>query len=383
MVTPNLTERVFAAAREEGFNHCAAAPIQSLAAAGRLQEWLAAQMHGSMAWLARDPERRGDPTLIVPEARTVLVVARNYFTGHAPAEETGRARISRYAWGDEYHDVLRQAVRRLYDQIRTLAPGAAGRYYVDTGPVMEKAWAEVAGLGWIGKHTNVIRTGEGSWFFLGAILLDVQLDYGRPASNRCGTCTACIDVCPTDAIVAPYVLDARRCISYLTIENRGPIPRAFRGPMGNRVFGCDDCQDVCPWNRFAVPGASAAAFAPRPDNQAPLLTELFQLDLDGFRERFRRSPVKRARFEGFRRNVAVALGNTGDLRAVPPLCEALHEDSPLVRGHCAWALGRLAGADAIRALRAARQQEQDPWVLTEVTDALANLVRGEAAPVAS
>lgn len=383
MVTLNLTDRVFAAAHEEGFDHCAAAPIRSLAAAGRLQQWLTAQMHGSMAWLARDPERRSDPTRVVPEARTVLVVARNYYTGHPATEDPVTARISRYAWGDEYHEILGKAVRRLYDRIGELSPGAAGRYYVDTGPVMEKAWAEVAGLGWIGKHTNVIRRGEGSWFFLGAILLDIELDYGKPARDHCGTCTACIDVCPTGAIVAPYVLDARRCISYLTIENRGPIPREFREPIGNRVFGCDDCQDVCPWNRFAVSGASAAAFAPRPGNRAPLLMELFQLDINEFRVRFRNSPVKRAKFEGFRRNVAVALGNSGDPRAVAPLCRALRQDSPLIRGHCAWALGQLGGPDAAQALRAARENEQEPWVLSEVTDALANFERGEVAPVAS
>ncbi len=383
MATSTLTEQVFAAAREEGFDHCAAAPIGSLAAAVRLREWLAGQMHGSMAWLARDPERRGDPAQVVPAARTVLVVARNYFTGHAATEDPRAGRISRYAWGDEYHDSTQKAVRRLYDRIGDLAPGAAGRYYVDTGPVMEKAWAEVAGLGWIGKHTNVVRSGDGSWFFLGAIVLDIELAYGEPARDHCGTCTACIDVCPTGAIVAPYVLDARRCISYLTIENRGPIPIEFRAPIGNRIFGCDDCQDVCPWNRFAVPGASAAPFAPRPGNQTPSLLELFQLDLDEFRLRFRRSPVKRAKFEGFRRNVAVALGNSGDVRAVRPLCEALTEDSALVRGHSAWALGLLGGDEAIRALRATLQREQDAWVHAEVSAALEILERGGLSPVAS
>jgi len=383
MATSNLTELVFAAAREEGFDYCAAAPVGALAAADRLQEWLTAEMHGSMAWLARDPERRGDPTRVVPEARTVLVVGRNYFTGHSATEDPVAGRISRYAWGDEYHDSMQKDVRRLYERIGDLSPGATGRYYVDTGPVMEKAWAEIAGVGWIGKHTNVVRSGDGSWFFLGAILLDIELEHGAPARDHCGTCTACIDVCPTGAIVAPYVLDARRCISYLTIENRGPIPQEFRGPMGNRIFGCDDCQDVCPWNRFAVPGASAAPFAPRPANHAPSLLELFKLDLDEFRVRFRRSPVKRAKFEGFRRNVAVALGNSDDARAVAPLSEALARDTPLVRGHCAWALGQLGGAAAAQALRAAQRAEQDTWVLAEVTDALANLERGEVAPVAS
>jgi epoxyqueuosine reductase len=383
MVPSDLTQRVFAAALDEGFDHCAVAAVQSLPAAARLHDWLAAEMHGSMAWLARDPERRANPTAVVPGARSVLVVARNYYTGHPATELRDRGRISRYAWGDEYHDSMTRSVRRLYERVQTLAPDASGRWYVDTGPVMEKAWAEVAGLGWIGKHTNVIRRGTGSWFFLGALLLDVELEYGSPARDYCGTCTACIDVCPTDAIVAPYVLDARRCISYLTIENRGPIPVEFREAIGNRVFGCDECQDVCPWNRFATAMPEAAIFGPRPGNEAPGLLDLLQLDVDEFRSRFRNSPVKRAKFEGFRRNLVVALGNSGERTAIEPLGAILEDASPLVRGHAAWALGQLGGELAAQLLRAAHSTEVDAFVRAELGSALSRLDGSGSASVAS
>jgi epoxyqueuosine reductase len=383
MGTQSLTESVFAAARAEGFDYCAAAPVTALGAADRLRDWLAAEMHGTMAWLERDPARRADPSRVVPDARTVLVVARNYFTDAEVASDPRAACISRYAWGDEYHDVMGAAVRRLYTQIQELAPGASGRYYVDTGPVMEKAWAEVAGLGWIGKHTNVVRRGAGSWFFLGALILDCELEYGAPARDHCGSCAACIDACPTAAIVAPYVLDARRCISYLTIESRGPIPIEFRAAIGNRVFGCDDCQDVCPWNRFAQSSADALPFYPREGNRAAPLHELFAMDLDEFRRRFRRSPVKRAKFEGFRRNLAVALGNSGDATAVAPLASALDRDSALVRGHCAWALGELGGPDACTALRRALVTEQDEWVRAEIASALVRVEDDGRTTVAS
>ncbi len=376
-------ERVAAAARAEGFDHCVAAPVSALAAADRLRAWLADEMHGSMAWLARDPERRANPALVVPDARTVVVVARSYFTGVDVAQDPRHARISRYAWGDEYHDVMGVAVRQLYDRICQLVPGGSGRYYVDTGPVMEKAWAEVAGLGWIGKHTNVIRRGAGSWFFLGALVLDFEMECAEPARDHCGSCAACIDVCPTRAIIAPYVLDARRCISYLTIENRGPIPQEFRAAIGNRVFGCDDCQEVCPWNRFAEVGDSAHPFLPRPGARAAPLLELFALDVEAFRTRFRRSPVKRAKFDGFRRNVAVALGNSGDADAVGPLAAALLADSVLVRGHSAWALGQLGGADARAALVSSRESETDVDVLAEIDGALTQFEDDSGTRVAS
>ncbi len=371
METPaELTRRIVEAARREGFDRCAAAPVRALVAAPRLRRWLQEGLHADMAWLERDVDRRTDPRNVVPGARSVLIVTRSYYTDDPIVTDAARGRISRYAWGDEYHEVMGQAIGRLYERIQRLVPTASGRYYVDTGPVMEKAWAELAGLGWIGKHTNLLTRGEGSWFFLGAIILDLELHYAPPARDHCGTCTACIDVCPTQAIVAPYVLDANRCIAYLTIENRGPIPPEMRSAIGNRIFGCDDCQDVCPWNRFAQVAAGAAAFAARPENRAPELIDLLQMDEEAFRARFRHSPIRRAKYGGFLRNVAVALGNCGDRSAVPPLAAALEHPVPLVRGHCAWALGRLGGEQAKRALAAALAHESDPDVRSELGSAL-------------
>jgi epoxyqueuosine reductase len=366
------TRAIWSAATALGFDRCEAAPVRALDAAPRLREWLALGMHGSMQWMERSADRRADPGLVVPEARSVLIVTRSYWTGEEASTDASRARISRYAWGAEYHDVLGAGLRDLYERIQEIAPGVAGRYYIDTGPVLEKAWAELAGLGWIGKHSNLISAGVGSWFFLGAIVLDCELAYGEPVADQCGSCTACIDVCPTKAIVAPYVVDARLCISYLTIENRGPIPRELRTGVGNRIFGCDECQDVCPWNRFAQVGAAASAFAAREGLRAPDLVDLLALDEDGFRTLFRGSPVRRAKYQGFLRNVAVALGNSDHPRAVSALTSRLQHESALVRGHCAWALGRFDDADARAALRARLPRESDEWVLEEIEAALAH-----------
>lgn len=348
----------------------------------RLQEWLERGMHGSMSWMARNVERRSDPRAVVPGARSVVIVAMNYHTEAPSTHAADEACISRYAWGDEYHRVLGDRLEALFAALQETFPGADGRWYVDTGPVMEKAWAERAGLGWIGKHTNVINRDLGSWIFLGALILDLELVAGRRHGDYCGTCTACIEACPTEAIVAPYVLDARRCISYLTIENRGPIPVEYRADIGNRVFGCDDCQDVCPWNRFAHKGARAKAFAPRPGSAAPKLVELMRMDGAEFRRRFRDSPVLRAKHRGFLRNVAVALGNSRDQAAVPTLIDHLDGEEPLVRGHVAWALGRIGGDAALTALRRRRGDEEDATVVQEIDDAL-SAAAGHAGPDSS
>ncbi|MDA1183058.1 MAG: tRNA epoxyqueuosine(34) reductase QueG [Acidobacteria bacterium] len=369
------TRAIREAATQLGFDHCAAAPVAALDAAPRLREWLALGMHGSMQWMERSADRRAHPGLVVPEARSVLIVTRSYWTGEDATTDPSRGRISRYAWGGEYHDVLGAALGDLYQRTQEIAPGVVGRFYIDTGPVLEKAWAELAGLGWIGKHSNLITAGVGSWFFLGAIVLDCELAYGDPVADQCGSCTACIDVCPTEAIVAPYVVDARLCISYLTIENRGPIPRELRAGVGNRIFGCDECQDVCPWNRFAQVGAAASAFSARKGLRAPDLVDLLSLDEDGFSTLFRGSPVKRARYQGFLRNVAVALGNSDHPRAVAALTSRLQHESALVRGHCAWALGRFDDADARAALSDRLPCESDAWVREEIEAALAPALR--------
>ncbi|MGD8330457.1 MAG: tRNA epoxyqueuosine(34) reductase QueG [Acidobacteriota bacterium] len=353
-----------------GFDLCAVTPIAQLEAAQRLREWLAHRMHGTMGWLERNADKRCDPHAVLPGARSVVVVAMNYHTEVPATHAADEGCISRYAWGDEYHDILGCRLSALQADLEERFPGMQGRWYVDTGPVLEKAWGEQAGIGWIGKHTNVINRELGSWIFLGALIVDLDLAGGAPHGDYCGSCTACIDVCPTDAIVAPYVLDARRCISYLTIENRGQIPAEFRVPIGNRVFGCDDCQDVCPWNRFAHESAQARLFYPAADNAAPKLIALLALDEPGFRARFRDSPVLRAKHRGFLRNVAVALGNSGDDAAVPALIARLDHAEELVRGHVAWALGRLGGEDARIALRGRLAQEEDAWVRDEISAAL-------------
>ncbi len=344
--------------------------MEELPAAVRLEEWLARGMHGSMQWMARNKARRSDPRQVLPGARSVVMVAMNYHTEVASTHAPDQGCISRYAWGTEYHGILGDRLEAFYADLQRAFSGLRGRCYVDTGPVLEKAWAERAGLGWIGKHTNVINRDVGSWIFLGALILDLELEGGERHRDYCGTCTACIEVCPTAAIVAPYVLDARRCISYLTIENRGPIPLEFRRDMGNRIFGCDDCQDVCPWNRFAHESAQAQAFAPLDGNESPDLLELFELDGEAFRSRFRGSPVLRAKHRGFIRNVAIALGNSNNPTAIPALTQRLDDAEELVRGHVAWALGELGGPHVEAPLRARLEHEKDPWVRTEIEAAL-------------
>ncbi len=353
-----------------GFDKCAVARVEEIAANDRLRQWLDRGMHGSMEWMARTAERRSDPRRVVAGARSIVVVALSYHTRFRTTHAADEGCISRYAWGDEYHEVLGARLEAMWAELRRTFPGVEGRWYVDTGPVLEKAWAEQSGLGWIGKHTNVISRDAGSWIFLGVVVLDLEIEGGRSHRDYCGTCKACIDICPTDAIVAPYVLDARRCISYLTIENRGEIPRAFRAPMGNRVFGCDDCQDVCPWNRFARVSAQAQAFAPSPGNQRPRLRRLLLLTDEEFRKRFAGSPVLRAKRRGFVRNVAVALGNSRDPDAVPDLRVTLTDGDALVRGHVSWALGEIGGAAAESALRQRRREESDGTVRHEIDAAL-------------
>ena len=285
--------------------------------------------------------------------------------------------ISRYAWGQDYHTVLGDKLQALVAVIRAIeGPDVQARWYVDTGPILERELAWRAGLGWPGKNTNLINRHVGSWLFLGAILLDRELVYDAPATAHCGTCTRCLVACPTGALVAPGVLDARRCISYLTIELRGPIPRELRPLMGTHIFGCDICQAVCPWNRQA-PESSDAAFLPRAGFAAPELMPLLRLSEEEFRARFQGSPISRAKRRGLLRNVAVALGNLRDLRAVPALQAALYEAEPLIRSHAAWALGRLGGGEARQALQAVLSTERDGDVREEITLALTELVEDD------
>ena len=279
----------------------------------RLREWLARGYHGQMAWMARDPEQRTDPTKLFPAARSVIVVALNYYTPdkHSATPDTGK--VSRYAWGDDYHDVVGNKLRALLSWIQEQAPGATGKVCVDIQPMLDKAWAVRAGLGWIGKHTNLITKERGSWVFIGELLIDLELDYDQEeVEDHCGTCTLCIDACPTDAIVAPYVVDSNKCISYATIELRTPeIPHEVAEHLEGWLYGCDICQDVCPWNRFAE-STTEPAFAPRSGNVNVDLSSVLALNATDYAERFRGSAMKRAKLTGLQRN-ARAL-KTSDLR---------------------------------------------------------------------
>ena len=274
-----------------------------------LKEWLEKDYQGEMAWLEREPEKRANPNLIFPEAKSIIVVALNYYTPHEHEETDTKGKVSRYAWGDDYHDVLKEKLRELLAFIKMLDDAADGKICVDTAPIMDKAWAVRAGLGWLGKHSNVITKEYGSWVFLGEILLNLELEYEiEPVADFCGTCTACLDACPTNAIVAPYLVDSNRCLSYATIELRSPeLPEETKENLNGWLYGCDICQDVCPWNRFEKP-TEEARFEPRTGNVSADLEEILALSPEKYAERFRRSAMKRTKLGGLQRN-AQALKN--------------------------------------------------------------------------
>ena len=321
----------------------------------RLRRWLASGFGADMRYLSRGVDRRSDPRASLPGARSLVALAFDYaFPSHDAEDEArrrtaGAARVARYARGRDYHRVVPKRLALVADFLRAERPGTSARVYVDTGPVLERAWAARAGVGWTGKHSLTLRAEGGSWFVLGVVLTDAVLAPDVPAEDRCGSCTRCLDACPTGAIVGPYQVDARRCISYLTIERRGPIPHELRPLVGERVFGCDDCQDACPWNRLAAE-SPIADFRPRGDLPDRPLAAWLDLDEDEFQARFRGTPLLRARRDGFLRNVCVALGNRGDAGDAARLARTLAEDpSPLVRAHAAWALGRLGARSALEA----------------------------------
>jgi epoxyqueuosine reductase len=304
-----LTARIKRRALELGFDKVGiveAAPLD--AERVRLEEWLRRGYHGEMSWMARDAERRTDPRLVMEDARSVVVVALNYFTPHEHADDLAAGKISRYAWGDDYHDVVGGKLKELLAWIKAECPAAEGKACVDIQPLMDKAWAVRAGLGWIGKHTNLITRDYGSWVFLGELLLNLELDYDTTASeDHCGTCTLCIEACPTGAITEAYLLDSNLCISHATIELRdAELPAPVADNLDGWLYGCDVCQDVCPWNRFEQPSGEPR-FEPRPGALAPALEEVAGLSHDDYVERFRRSPVKRAKLSGLQRNARALL----------------------------------------------------------------------------
>jgi epoxyqueuosine reductase len=340
----------------------------------RLRRFLAEGAHGDMDWMATTAERRGDPRTLWPDVRSVVMLGMNYGPDADPLaalRQRSRAAISVYAKGDDYHDIIKPRLKAL---ARWLVARAGGdvKVFVDTAAVMEKPLAEAAGLGWQGKHTNVVSRRYGSWLFLGAIFTTLDLPPDAPEDDHCGNCRACLDICPTAAFPAPYRLDARRCISYLTIEHKGPIARELRPLMGNRIYGCDDCLAVCPWNKFAQAGREAK-LAARDALNAPPLAALAQLDDAAFRTLFAKSPVKRTGRDRFLRNVLIAIGNSADSKLAAQAERLLTDASPLVRGAAVWALGRLDSARLAALAPGRRAAERDPSVQDEWTATLAEL----------
>lgn len=397
-----LSAQIKSKAKQLGFARCGitrAGPLDPTSRE-RFLKWLEEKFHGQMRYMVRSPEKRLDPRVVLKGASSLISVLMNYFSPeeHSDHPETGV--ISRYAWGRDYHLTMKEKLIALNSFLSTLAPNQSSLGYVDTGPVLDKWWAEKAGLGWIGKNANLINREIGSWVFIGEILTTLIFDEAEydppieppkpkaigPANNSstshrstvsskknaleerktfCGTCVRCIQVCPTGAIVAPYVVDARLCISYLTIELRDAIPRELRPLIGNRIFGCDDCQDICPWNRFAIP-TSEPDFHPDEENLSPRLVELLSMSREEFHRRFKGSPIQRAQYAGFLRNVAVALGNSHSPTAVPALIRALSHEEPLVRQHAAWALGEIRTEEAQQALQIQLAKEVDPILRDEI-----------------
>ena len=340
-----LAQRIRAWSRELGFQQTGFSDTQLATHEAHLNQWLSKGYHGEMDYMQRHGTRRSRPQELHPGTIRVISVRLDYLPESAGdvevlLKDSSKGVVSRYALGRDYHKMMRKRLQKLAQQIEQQTGPFGYRVFVDSAPVLEKALAEKAGLGWIGKHSNLINKKAGSWFFLGEIYTDLPLPTDDPVDNHCGDCSQCIDICPTQAIVAPYTVDARRCISYLTIELRGSIPAEFRPLMGNRIYGCDDCQLVCPWNRFAQP-TGETDFAPRHGLDAPDLIELFQWNEEQFLKRTEGSPIRRIGYESWLRNIAVALGNASTSEAtVEALQSRLQNDSEVVREHVEWALAR-------------------------------------------
>lgn len=345
----NLVNALRDKASAEGFAVCAVAPATLAPETGaRLKAWVADGCHGDMLWMEGRMDQRADPATLWPEVRSVIMLGMSYAPATDPMVLAGhpdRARISIYAQGRDYHDVVKGALKRLAGWLVHQAGGDV-KVFVDTAPVMEKALAEASGLGWQGKHTNVVSRDHGSWLFLGAIYTTLDLTPDGAGEDRCGSCNACQVACPTDAFPAPYRLDARRCISYLTIEHKGHIPVELRRGIGNHIYGCDDCLSACPWNKFASAAAANKAFVPKAELVAPRIADLLMLDDAAFRALFSGSPIKRTGRDRFVRNVAIAAGNSGDAAMVAPLQALLDDESELVREAARWALDELSAVTA-------------------------------------
>ncbi len=365
----SIAERLKAKAAEIGFAACGIAHADAAPqTAARLRQWLDEGAHGDMLWMEERAEQRGSPKGLWPEVRSVIALGMSYAPATDPlalASESEVGRISVYAQGADYHDVVKRRLKELARWLVAEAPGADVKVFVDTAPVMEKPLSEAAGLGWQGKHTNLVSRSHGSWLFLGAIYTTLDLASDGPSGGGCGSCDACQTACPTNAFPSPYRIDARRCVSYLTIENKGPIPLAFREAIGNRIYGCDDCLAVCPWNKFAAAAQANLAFHPRAELTVPYLADLLALDDAGFRAVFAGSPIKRIGRDRMVRNCLIAAGNSGSARLVPPVLALLDDPAPVVRGAAIWALARLDQARWQEARVARAGGEADPQVGAE------------------
>ncbi len=355
-------------ARRLGLDTMGVTRLDTVTEAGaRLYAFLSDGRHGDMSWMQTTAERRADPRVLWPEARSAIMVGLSYAPQYDPMQalqEASRSVISVYAKGRDYHDVLKAKITELAQRFAA-ASGADVKVFVDTAPLMEKPLAATAGLGWQGKHTNLVSRSHGSWLFLGAILTTAELPADEPEADHCGSCQRCLDVCPTRAFPAPYQLDARRCLAYLSIEHKGHIAPEFRVAMGNRVFGCDDCLAVCPWNKFAA-ASREAKFAGGADTDNPPLADLLALDDAEFRARFAGTPIKRTGRNRVVRNALIAAGNSGDAALLLRVTERLSDDSPLVRAMAVWALRRLGDTAQIARLRAVSEPlERDPDVAAE------------------
>jgi epoxyqueuosine reductase len=388
----HLTSSLKAAAHRLGFTLVGICPAVAPTGVSRLAEWLDRGYAGQMGYIAARKDAYEHPRHVLAGVRSIVMLGLPYITAAARLPQPGQGRISRYAWGTaDYHDIIHDKLKQLIAHVHTLAPQATARGVVDTAPLLEREFAQLAGLGWVGKHTLLINKPAGSYFFLAALLTDLDLACDEPfTTDHCGTCRACLDACPTNAFPEPYVLDASRCISYLTIELRESIPLELRSGIGDWLFGCDVCQDVCPWNHRA-PQSDEPTLQPSPDSNPIDLIALFDLDDDAFRLRFRHTPLWRSRRRGILRNAAIILGNQFSAAATQarsasegPGCKTVHHSAeqlpevttalirglndpePLIRGACAWALGQIATADALKAIGERRKIESDVLVLLEL-----------------
>ena len=367
-----LTRRIREESLRLGFTQTGFARAGSTPYMAQFREWLHDGFHGEMRYLERQALKRENPDQVLPGVQSIIVTALNYAAGGNVSTSPLQGHISSYALSMDYHAIVRERLERLLAFIRNEVLDVRGICHVDTGPIAEKIWGAETSIGWMGKHTGLVSRRFGSRFFLGVILLDIPLDYDDRSEGFCGTCRRCIEACPTHALVAPYRLDARRCLSYLTIEFRGVISRELRALVGHRIFGCDECQNACPWNRFAV-APSAGELTARVEDSTLDLLPLVGLSREEFERHFAGSPVRRATRDGFVRNIVVALGNSGHIDAIPALLTALRDESPLVRVHAVWAvwaLGRTMQGESRAVLESARERETNADVLAEIAHVL-------------